>query len=104
MSYLSAVYYLTPGAPTFFEDPVTPRTSDTLDVFQHDMMEREWGGAAEKVDAEENKLILFPSWLKHYSGRQLDNYDRWTISFNVFPEGKINMGPWDLPQLKVSIE
>ena len=60
MSYLSAVYYLTPGAPTFFEDPVTPRTSDTLDVFQHDMMEREWGGAAEKVDAEENKLILFP--------------------------------------------
>ena len=68
------------------------------------MMEREWGGAAEKVDAEENKLILFPSWLKHYSGRQLDTYDRWTISFNVFPVGKINMGPWNLPQLKVSIE
>ena len=102
MSYLSAVYYLTPGAPTFFEDPVTPRTSDTLDVFQHDMMDREWG-INEKVDAEENKLILFPSWLKHYSGRQLENYDRWTISFNVFPCGDVNVGPWDLPQVNISI-
>jgi hypothetical protein len=103
MSYLSAVYYLTPGAPTFFEDPVTPRTSDTLDVFQGDMMERD-SGINEKLIAEENKLILFPSWLRHYSGRQLENYDRWTISFNVFPCGKVNIGPFDMPQLHVSIQ
>jgi len=50
MSYLSAVYYLTTGAPTFFDDPVTPRTYDTLDVFQGDMMDREWG-INEKFDA-----------------------------------------------------
>ena len=74
-------YYLTDGAPTFFDDPCTPRVYDTLDVWYHDKMESDWG-INEKVDAEAGKLILFPSWLKHYSGRQMDDYDRWTISFN----------------------
>ena len=102
MSYLSAVYYITDGAPTYFEDPCTPRTSDTLDVFMHDKMTSDWG-INEKIDAEPGKLILFPSWLKHYSGRQLDNFDRWTISFNVFPMGKINVGPWEMPQLNIEV-
>ena len=102
MSYLSAVYYLTDGAPTFFDDPCTPRVYDTLDVWYHDKMESDWG-INEKVDAEAGKLILFPSWLKHYSGRQLDNYDRWTISFNAFPTGKTNVGPWGMPQLNAKL-
>jgi hypothetical protein len=102
MSYLSAVYYMTDGASTYFEDPCTPRTSDTLDVFMHDKMTSDWG-INEKIDAEPGKLIIFPSWLKHYSGRQLDNFDRWTVSFNAFPIGKINMGPWDMPQLNVKV-
>jgi len=103
MSYLSAVYYLTEGAPTFFEDPCTPRTSDTLDVFQHESMISDWG-INEKVEAEEGKLVIFPSWLKHYSGRQLDDYDRWSMSFNVFPTGATNVGPWDCAQLNVSLQ
>ena len=102
MSYLSAVYYLTDGAPTFVEDPCTPRVTDTLDVWYHDKMESEWG-INEKVDAEPGKLILFPAWLKHYSGRQVENYDRWTISFNAFPTGKVNVGPWDIPQLDITL-
>lgn len=102
MSYLSAVYYLTEGAPTYFEDPCTPRTSDTLDIFQHDLMDKP-EGINERVDAEPGKLILFPSWLKHYSGRQLENFDRWTISFNAFPVGRINVGPWDCPQLNIRL-
>ena len=102
MSYLSAVYYLTDGAPTFFDDPCTPRVYDTLDVWYHDKMESDWG-INEKVDAEAGKLILFPSWLKHYSGRQLEDYDRWTISFNAFPNGAVNQGPWDMPQLHVKL-
>jgi hypothetical protein len=66
-------------------------------------MECDWG-INEKVDAEAGKLILFPSWLRHYSGRQLDNYDRWTISFNAFPTGKTNVhAAWDLPQLNVKL-
>ena len=52
MSYLSAVYYLTDGAPTFFDDPCTPRVTDTLDVWYHDKMESEWG-INEKVDANQ---------------------------------------------------
>ena len=102
MSYLSAVYYLTDGAPTFFDDPCTPRVYDTLDVWYHDKMENDWG-INEKVDAKAGKLILFPSWLRHYSGRQLDNYDRWTISFNAFPTGKTNVGPWGMPQLNAKL-
>nr|BAR35486.1 Putative 2OG-Fe(II) oxygenase [uncultured Mediterranean phage uvMED] len=102
MSYLSAVYYLTDGAPTFFDDPCTPRVTDTLDVWYHDKMESEWG-INEKVDAEPGKLILFPAWLRHYSGRQTADYDRWTISFNAFPTGQVNVGPWDLPQLNVKL-
>jgi len=102
MSYLSAVYYLTDGAPTYFDDPCTPRVTDTLDVWYHDKMECAWG-INEKVEAEAGKLILFPAWLKHYSGRQVEDYDRWTISFNAFPTGKTNVGPWDMPQLNVKL-
>ncbi len=102
MSYLSAVYYLTDGAPTYFDDPCTPRVTDTLDVWYHDKMECSWG-INERVEAEAGKLILFPAWLKHYSGRQVEDYDRWTISFNAFPTGKTNVGPWDMPQLNVKL-
>jgi len=98
MSYLSAVYYMTEGAPTYFEDPCTPRTSDCIDVFRHDAMLASEGINA-KIDADPGKLIIFPSWLKHYSGRQMFDYDRWTVSFNAMPTGKINVGPWDCPQL-----
>ena len=103
MSYLSAVYYLTDGAPTIFDDPCTPRVYDTLDVWYHDKMEAELG-INEKIDAEPGKLILFPAWLRHFSGRQMEDYDRWTISFNAFPTGRINTGPWEMPQLEVSIK
>jgi len=102
MSYISAVYYLTEGAPTFFDDPCTPRTSDTLDVWKDDLLNCEWG-INEKIEASPGKLILFPSWLKHYSGRQMEMYDRWTVSFNAFPVGKVNVGPWDMPQLNVKL-
>ena len=103
MSYLSAVYYLTDGAPTIFDDPCTPRVYDTLDVWYHDKMEAELG-INEKIDAEPGKLILFPAWLRHFSGRQMEDFDRWTISFNAFPTGRINTGPWEMPQLEVSIK
>ena len=102
MSYVSAVYYLTEGAPTAFDDPVTPRVYDTLDVFQHEAMVNEWG-INETITPEPGKLIIFPAWLRHYSDRQLDNFDRWTMSFNAFPAGKVNVGPWDMPQLEVKL-
>ena len=102
MSYVSAVYYLTEGAPTAFDDPCTPRVYDTLDIHMHKEMEAEWG-ICDTIDAEPGKLILFPSWLRHFSGRQTEDFDRWTISFNAFPDGKINVGPWAHPQLEVKV-
>ena len=98
MSYVSAVYYLTEGAKTAFDDPCTPRVYDSLELNRAKEMEAEWG-ICETIDAEPGKLILFPSWLRHFSGRQMEDFDRWTISFNVFPDGKSNLGPWDIPQL-----
>ena len=102
MSYVSAVYYLTKGACTAFDDPCTPRVYDSLELNRAKEMEAEWG-ICETIDAEPGKLILFPSWLRHFSGRQMEDFDRWTISFNVFPDGKSNLGPWDIPQLDVKV-
>ena len=102
MSYVSAVYYMTEGAPTAFDDPCTPRVYDTLELHQQDKMVDEWG-INETISAEPGKLIIFPSWLRHFSGRHLEDFDRWTISFNAFPEGKCNTGPFEMPQLEVKV-
>ena len=84
MSYLSAVYYLTPGAPTCFEDPVIQRTNNSLDV--HNNRPR-----TACFEAQPGKLLIFPSWLEHYSMEHKAMFDRWTISFNTMPTGKINL-------------
>lgn len=100
MSYVSAVYYLTEGAPTIFDDPCTPRTYDTLDVWREDLMLADLG-INEKIDATPGQLIIFPAWLRHFSGRQMEQFDRWSMSFNAMPAGRVNIGPWGLPQLNV---
>ena len=61
------------------------------------------GGPIEKIAAEEGKLILFPSWLVHESDRHFFDYDRMTISFNAFPAGKINPGPFDYPMANIEV-
>ena len=93
---------MTGGASTAFDDPCTPRVYDTQEIHRHKEMEAEWG-ICETVSAEPGKLLIFPSWLRHFSGRHLEDFDRWTISFNAFPEGKVNVGPWDSPQLEVKV-
>lgn len=105
MAYLSAVYYLTDGAPTVFDDPCIPRTYNVMDIWEEEKMKMDgWNlGINEKYDAQPGKLIIFPSWLKHFSGRQLEDFDRWTISFNAFPSGKINQGPHGMPQLNLNV-
>lgn len=83
MSYVSAVYYLTPGAPTCFIDPLTQRTNNSLEVHNNN-------ARSALVEAEPGKLILFPSWLEHSSYPHHAPFDRWSISFNTMPVGKIN--------------
>lgn len=84
MSFFSAVYYLTDGSPTIFEDPVIHRTQAEIEVLR--MNYEPWIFS----DAEPGKLIIFPSWLYHSSKIHLGESNRYIISFNSLPTGKIN--------------
>jgi len=85
MSYLSGIFYMTEGAPVGFEDPVMPRTMNQLEVLRTD------GYAPfEYIAPMPGKLLLFPSWLYHWTKPHIDDFERWNISFNVLPTGKIN--------------
>jgi uncharacterized protein (TIGR02466 family) len=84
MSFFSGVYYLTEGAPTFFEDPVLHRTQAQIEVLRFEY------SPTEKIFPEPGKLIIFPSWMFHYAAPHVDNFDRYIISFNSLPSGSIN--------------
>jgi len=87
MSFFSAVYYLTDGAPTVFEDPVIHRTQAQLEVLRiHD----EESSPHQTVNAEAGKLVIFPSWLFHFSAPHNGDKDRYIISFNTMPAGDVN--------------
>ena len=101
MSLVSGVFYLTGGVATVFHDPVYPRTMDCMEVISDNFKVR--GGPIEKIAAEEGKLILFPSWLVHESDRHFFDYDRMTISFNGFPAGNVNPGPFDYPMANIEV-
>lgn len=89
MSFFSGILYLTEGTPTVFEDAVFQRASAQIEVLRKNYL------PFEKIEAEPGKLILFPSWLYHQSPPHFDNFDRWVISFNSLPTGKINEGCHD---------
>lgn len=84
MSFFSAVYYLTAGAPTYFEDPVFHRTQAQLEVLRFEYH------PTEKIFPEPGKLVIFPSWMFHYGAPHVENFDRYIISFNTLPTGAIN--------------
>ena len=96
MSYLSGIYYMTEGAPTIFLDPVDKREWSSLHLdggpgsdcrfFYH-------GGPG--------GLIIFPSWLVHASIENVDPVDRFSIAFNTFPQGDVNMGGWQRPMVNI---
>lgn len=83
-SFFSGIYYMSGGAPTIFEDPVIPRSLTQLEVLQKDYL------PVEKTMAIAGSLIIFPSYVFHYSPPHVDDFDRHVISFNVLPTGKIN--------------
>lgn len=89
MSFFSGVYYLTSGSPTIFEDPVYQRVNAQIEVLRHNYI------PFESVNAEPGKLIIFPSWMYHQSPPHIEDFDRWIISFNVLPTGRINAGCHD---------
>jgi uncharacterized protein (TIGR02466 family) len=84
MSFYSAVYYLTEGTPTIFDDPVEQRNRPQLEVLRHDYFPDHMS------TAEPGKLVIFPSWLYHGTKTHIGTNDRYIISFNTLPTGKVN--------------
>lgn len=84
LSFLSGVYYLSDGASTVFEDPVLHRTQAQIEVLRKNHR------PIHIVPAKEGKLCIFPSWMYHGTLAHWDNNDRYVISFNAMPDGKIN--------------
>ena len=84
MSFFSAVYYLSNGSPTVFEDPVFQRSNAQLEVLRKNYR------PIEIIEATPGKLIIFPSWVFHQTLPHYDNNDRCVISFNCLPVGNIN--------------
>ena len=84
MSFYSAVYYLSEGSPTVFEDPVLHRTQAQIEVLRHEYK------PFYESEAKPGKLVIFPSWMYHRSLPHISAKDRYIISFNSMPVGKIN--------------
>jgi uncharacterized protein (TIGR02466 family) len=84
MSFYSAVYYLTEGSATVFEDPVLHRTQAQIEVLRHNYK------PFYESAAIPGKLVIFPSWMYHRSLPHIGANDRYIISFNTMPVGKIN--------------
>jgi uncharacterized protein (TIGR02466 family) len=98
MSFFSAVYYLTPGSPTIFEDPVNQRVQGQIEVLRNNYL------PFEHFEAEPGKLIIFPSWMYHQTRPHMFDFDRYVISFNSLPTGKINSAAGGDSQCYISIE
>jgi uncharacterized protein (TIGR02466 family) len=85
MSWYSGVYYLTEGVPTLFEDPVQHRTQAQIEVLR-----KNWPGPFEHIDMKPGRLVIFPSWMYHATPPHIGPLDRWIISFNTLPSGRVN--------------
>lgn len=84
MSFYSAIYYLTEGSATEFEDPVHDRSRAQLEVLRSNY--QPW----ETIVPEPGKLVIFPSYVYHRSHVHVGTDSRYIISFNTLPSGKIN--------------
>ena len=98
MSYLSAIFYLTPGPVTIFADPIA---------------QREWaqfhldGGpirdSTHYVTPIPGGLFIFPSYMIHSSDPNYSFHNRFSIAFNTFPQGSVNSGGWDQSMVDVKV-
>ncbi len=102
MSYVSGIFYLTDGSPTMFCDPVDKRREGMIKLYSVDPQKtpEQWG-----MIPEAGKLLLFPSWLKHGTLNHVQEFARWSISFNCIPIGPCNaassqakLATWNLYQ------
>lgn len=87
-AFISGVYYLSDNpSPTYFEDPRYQIRSGWAVATHHPMNDNVW-----PCPSETGSLVLFPSWLPHYTEAQPFDGIRYSISFNVIPIGTTNKG------------
>ncbi len=83
-SYISGVYYISDQpSPTYFECPVTVKRTGIF--VMSDLDYNTW-----VCPATAGQLVLFPSWLGHYTKPQPFDGVRYTLSLNVMPVGLTN--------------
>ena len=99
MSYLSGIFYLTEGAPTVFLDPVRERDLGQfhLDGYpDRDTRQYSHLGAG--------GLLVFPSYVIHASEpNYIQHVDRFTISFNTFPQGDFQVAGYGETMCNVTV-
>lgn len=88
-SYVSGIYYVSAKeSQTCFSDPRVTMNSLIVGTPTNWLM-RPWIS-----DSSDGTLLLFPSWLEHFTNpvplNSIDQSFRYTISFNAMPTGKIN--------------
>ena len=82
-SWLSGIYYCTPNCPpTYFETPLPHSRSGIVVMSNSKLSQNIW-----QCPSEAGTLILFPSWLEHFTMPSQYNGTRMTISINVMPVG-----------------
>lgn len=88
-SYLSGIYYVSNDlSPTFFEDPrYQTRSGFMVGSYSHA------NSVVWECPSETGTLILFPSWLSHFT-EPCETLADWriTLSFNIIPTGITNQG------------
>ena len=87
-AYYSGIYYLTEGSPTIFQDPLTPRTMNQLEIISKTYEN------AIAVEPQVGQLIIFPSWMVHWSVPHHGPELRAGIAWNALPTGGVNFGPY----------
>lgn len=87
-SFLSGIYYLSENpSPTYFEDPRYQIRAGWFVATTHPINDNVW-----PCPSETGSLVLFPSWMPHYTEAQPFEGLRYTISINVIPVGATNKG------------
>lgn len=85
-SFISGIYYFDKATPTYFQDPRQSVLSTGFNV------ECDGDNTVWEYCPTENTLLLFPSWLPHFTMPNPLNEQRYTLAINVIPTGLVNQG------------
>tara|TARA_B100001564_G_scaffold212300_1_gene178622 strand:- start:3650 stop:4210 length:561 start_codon:yes stop_codon:yes gene_type:complete len=82
-SWLSGIYYCTPNTPpTYFDTPLPHSRHGIVVQSESKLAQNVW-----QCPSDIGTLILFPSWLEHFTMPSTYSGTRMTISINVMPVG-----------------